>query len=268
MTEREALESSVLRSLRDTLDARHWGRRPFRSPHHSASAPSLVGGGSIPRPGEISLAHHGVLFLDELPEFRRSTLEMLREPLESGEIHVARAREHVVFPARFQLVAAMNPCPCGFLGSKEGRCRCSPEQVRRYRSRVSGPLLDRIDLHVPVPRCTLEFLRTVGAREDSGAVRARVEAAHALQLRRSGKVNSLLDHKELESLCPLDQPARRLLEQAARHLGLSMRSLQRLRRVARTIADLEDAENLTLQHLREAISLRRLAPDLSTIHPA
>ena len=264
MTELEALESGVLRSLKTSLDTRHWGQRPFRAPHHSASAPALVGGGSILQPGEISLAHHGVLFLDELPEFKRSALEVLREPLESGEIHLARARDQVVFPSRFQLIAAMNPCPCGFLGSEDGSCRCSLEQIRRYRARVSGPLLDRIDLHIAVPRCSLEFLQGTGRREDSKIVRQRVVQAHAIQMQRCGKNNNRLGHKELERFCPLDAAARRVLEQAARHLKLSVRALQRLRRVARTIADLEGADSTLPQHLREAVSLRRLAPDLET----
>ena len=233
--------------------------RPFRAPHHTASAVALVGGGSIPRPGEISLAHHGVLFLDELPEFDRHVLEVLREPLESGRTAISRAARQAEFPAAFQLVAAMNPCPCGYAGDASGRCACTPEAVRRYRARISGPLLDRIDLQVEVPRVALAELGAAGAcGEASANVRTRVIAARDLQIQRAGKTNAALAHREVQRDCALSARDRALLERALDKLGLSARAYHRILRVARTIADLAGAERIETPHLSEAIQYRRL----------
>ncbi len=262
MTEVEALEAAAVRSVsgREHFDPRTWRQRPFRAPHHTASGVALVGGGSNPRPGEISLAHQGVLFLDELPEFDRRVLEVLREPLESGHIHISRAARQAEFPARFQLVAAMNPCPCGYLGDPSSRCRCTAEQVARYRARISGPLLDRIDLHVEVPRVDVEQLNapTAGSIETSEMVRSRVEAARKRQLDRAGKPNQGLTPSELDRTCPLDETARRLMSQALQKLGLSARAYHRVLKMARTIADLAGNEGIETAHLSEAIGYRRL----------
>jgi len=262
MTEAEALEAAAVRSVsgRETFDPRSWRRRPFRSPHHTASGVALVGGGSNPRPGEISLAHQGVLFLDELPEFDRRVLEVLREPLESGRIHISRAARQAEFPARFQLVAAMNPCPCGYLGDPSSRCRCTAEQVARYRARISGPLLDRIDLHVEVPRVPADRLNAPmpDRTETSNQVRARVETARARQLERAGKPNQALTPRELGHACPLDEAARRVMSQALQRLGLSARAYHRVLKVARTIADLAGSDAVETAHLSEAIGYRRL----------
>jgi len=262
LTESEALETASIRSVseRAPFDPVDWNRRPFRSPHHTASGVALVGGGSNPRPGEISLAHHGVLFLDELPEFDRKVLEVLRQPLESGSIDIARAARQARFPAQFQLVAAMNPCPCGYLGDRTGRCRCSKEQIARYRARISGPLLDRIDMHVEVPR--LEISHLTGSApaepEDSALVRGRVAAARARQLARAGRSNALLAPREVERDCVLDDACQRLMEQALTRLALSARAYHRILKVARTIADLQGAPTITQVHLGEAIGYRRL----------
>ena len=262
MTEAEALEAAAVRSVsgREHFDPRNWRRRPFRSPHHTASGVALVGGGSNPRPGEISLAHQGVLFLDELPEFDRRVLEVLREPLESGHIHISRAARHAEFPARFQLIAAMNPCPCGYLGDPASRCRCTAEQVARYRARISGPLLDRIDMHVEVPRVNVDQLSAPTAEgvETSERARARVEEARARQLERAGKPNQALTPTELDRTCPLDDAGRRLIRQALQRLGLSARAYHRVLKVARTIADLAGSDGIETTHLSEAIGYRRL----------
>jgi len=262
MTEAEALESAAVRSVsrREPFDPRAWHQRPFRAPHHTASGVALVGGSSNPRPGEISLAHQGVLFLDELPEFERRVLEVLREPLESGRIHISRAARQAVFPAQFQLVAAMNPCPCGYLGDASSRCRCTAEQVARYRARISGPLLDRIDLHVEVPRVPAEQLNARAADdvETSETVRTRVEAARKRQIDRAGKPNQALTPSELDRTCPLGDAARRLMTQALQRLGLSARAYHRVLKVARTIADLAGREDVETAHLSEAIGYRRL----------
>jgi len=260
MTDKQAIETAAVKSIsHHGFDSADWKRRPFRAPHHTASGVALVGGGSHPRPGEISLAHNGVLFLDELPEFDRSVLEVLREPLESGRIIISRAARQVEFPADFQLIAAMNPCPCGYLGEAD-RCRCSAEQIHRYRSRISGPLLDRIDMHVDVPNMTREILcaSTGAAPETSATVRQRVTAAYGRQLRRTGKSNSKLNNRELESHCRLTISLRRLLEQAIERLGLSARAIHRILKVARTIADLDDSDEIQTAHLSEAISYRKL----------
>jgi len=265
MTDDEALEAAAVQSVsHQGFSLARWKQRPFRAPHHTASGVALVGGGSSPMPGEISLAHHGVLFLDELPEFDRRVLEVLREPLESGTITISRAARQADFPARFQLVAAMNPCPCGWLGDPSGRCRCTSEQVRNYRARISGPLLDRIDLHVEVPAVSqAELLSPVrGDGESSAAVRARVEAARAHQKMR-GIPNARLDARSIEQICRLGDDNRQLLEQAMKKLSLSARTAHRILKVARTIADLEDSPGIETGHLAEAIQHRCLDRGLS-----
>ncbi|MCE2948691.1 MAG: YifB family Mg chelatase-like AAA ATPase [Betaproteobacteria bacterium] len=258
MSDAEALESAAMQSLADGgFDLRRWRCRPFRAPHHTASAAALVGGGSLPRPGEISLALHGVLFLDELTEFDRRVLEVLREPLESGRITVSRAARRAEFPARFQFVAAMNPCPCGYLGHPSGRCQCSQEQVGRYRRRVSGPLVDRIDLALDVPPVRERDLVEAPRGETSAVVRERVAAARARQLARQGRPNALLEPGELEAHCELDAPGLGLIRRALDRFSLSARAYQRIRKVARTIADLDQAPVIAAAHVAEAIQLRR-----------
>ena len=256
----EALEAAAIASASGRgLDLARWRQRPFRAPHHTASAVALVGGGADPRPGEISLAHHGVLFLDELPEWSRHALEVLREPLESGSVSISRAARHCDFPARFQLVAAMNPCPCGWAGDPSGRCLCNDEMIRRYRHRLSGPLLDRIDLHVEVPRLPPTALRPEApGGEASERVRERVVAARALQLARAGAANAHLDQGQTQAHCRLAPRDTALLERAVDSLQLSARSLHRILRVARTIADLADSAGIETPHLTEAIGYRRL----------
>ena len=260
LTDDEALETAAIQSLHKRFSPNQWKQRPFRTPHHTASAVALVGGGSHPRPGEISLAHHGVLFLDELPEFDRRVLEVLREPLESGAVTISRAARQAEFPARFQLVAAMNPCACGFLGDPSGRCRCSPDKVSQYRARISGPLLDRIDMHIDVPAVPREVLLDQKARvgESSSEVRPRVECARERQRHRNGGTNSALNNKQIEETCRLDEEGRRLLEQAIDRLGLSARAYHRVLKVARTIADLAGEENIRSSHLAEAVQYRCL----------
>jgi len=258
-SEDEALETAAIASVSGRgLDPSRWRERPFRAPHHTASAVALVGGGGEPRPGEISLAHNGVLFLDELPEWDRRALEVLREPLESGVVTISRAARQNEFPARFQLVAAMNPCPCGWAGDASGRCRCNPDAVRRYRGRISGPLLDRIDMHVEVPRLPPTELRPdAPAGESSAQVRARVLGARALQHSRAGKTNALLGQSEIMATCRLSAQDQSLLERAVDALQLSARSIHRILRVARTIADLDDRPQILTAHLTEALAYRR-----------
>lgn len=259
-TDAEALEAASIASASGRgLDLERWRQRPFRAPHHTASAVALVGGGADPRPGEISLAHHGVLFLDELPEWNRQALEVLREPLESGCVHIARAARHCQFPARFQLVAAMNPCPCGWAGDPSGRCLCHDEAIRRYRARISGPLLERIDLHVEVPRLPPAQLRTdAPPGESSASVRQRVVTARQHQLARSGVLNAQLDQTGMQACCRLSARDSALLERAVDALQLSARSLHRILRVARTIADLAGSTAIETPHLTEAIGYRAL----------
>lgn len=258
MSDEEALEAAAIHSLAGTFETSRWRQRPFRSPHHSASAPALVGGGSTPRPGEISLAHHGVLFLDELPEFDRRVLEALREPLESGNIHVARAGHRASFPAQFQLIAAMNPCPCGYLG--QPRCRCTPDQVARYRGKLSGPLLDRIDLILDVAVITEAELSARSGGEPSSKIRQRVSDARQRQVERQGKANAQLSPDEIESHCSTDTDGSALLKRALNQLDLSARGYHRILRVARSIADLAASEQVSAAHIAEAIQYRRGMP--------
>ncbi|MDA8256200.1 MAG: YifB family Mg chelatase-like AAA ATPase [Betaproteobacteria bacterium] len=260
MTHAEALESAAVHSLAGSFKLAQWQQRPFRAPHHSASSAALVGGGGTPRPGEISLAHNGALFLDELPEFQRGVLEALREPLETGHIHIARAARRAEFPARFQLVAAMNPCPCGWLGAGNGKCRCTPDQVARYRGKLSGPLLDRIDLMLDVPAVDEADLAARGDGEASATVRERVTAARARQIERQGKANALLSAAEVEVHCLPDYGGAALLKRAMQQLGLSARAYHRILKVARTIADLAgipDGVPLSASHIAEAVQYRR-----------
>ncbi len=258
MTEEQALESAALQSLGSGgFKVENWKRRPFRSPHHTASSAALVGGGSHPRPGEISLSHHGVLFLDELPEFDRGVLEVLREPLESGRITISRAARQADFPAQFQMVAAMNPCPCGYLGHTNGKCRCTPDAVARYRNKISGPLLDRIDIQIEVPALPEKELTGVATGETSDVIRERVESAYQKQFARQGKPNSALTTKEIDKLCAPDQGGEDLLKQAISRLNLSARAYHRVLKLARTIADLENVEKIQGKHIAEAIQYRR-----------
>jgi len=259
MTQAEALESAAVLSLTGQFRPESWAQRPYRNPHHTASGVALVGGGNPPRPGEVSQATHGVLFLDELPEFDRKALEVLREPLENGHITISRAARQADFPARFQLVAAMNPCPCGFLGHPSGRCRCTPDQVSRYRARLSGPLLDRIDLHVEVPALPESELIAANAGERSEQVRARTLAARARQMERQHKPNAHLVGREIEQFCVADEAAIALLKQAISRLNLSARGYHRVLRVARSIADLAGDERISATHVAEAVQYRRMA---------
>ncbi|WP_319242432.1 YifB family Mg chelatase-like AAA ATPase [uncultured Propionivibrio sp.] len=261
LTPRTALESAAILSLCGQFRPERFSQPTFRSPHHSASAVALVGGGSVPRPGEISLAHEGVLFLDELPEFQRQVLEALREPLETGRIHISRAARQSVFPAHFQLIAAMNPCPCGHHGDAAGRCRCTAEQVLRYRNRISGPLLDRIDLHVEVPALPPVALQQLPTGESSATVCARVCRAREHQLARQDCVNAKLAVGQIERYCHPDAEGLALLKQAIVRLGLSARAYHRVLKVARTIADLADSRTLRPEHIAEAVYYRRFAKD-------
>lgn len=257
LTEDELVEVWALRSLLPNHQQQLDSNRPFRSPHHSASAAAMVGGGSDPRPGEISLAHHGVLFLDELPEFDRKVLEVLREPLENGEIHISRAARQAVYPAKFQLVAAMNPCPCGYLGHPVKPCRCTPESVARYRSKISGPLLDRIDLTIEVPSLSAAELMQQEAGESSASVLERVIAARDKQYARQGKVNAALSVSELDTSARIQKEAQEALGGLLEKLSLSARSFHRIMRVARTLADLAGDEEVGRSHVMKAIGFRR-----------
>jgi magnesium chelatase family protein len=257
MTSTEALESAAVHSLAGSFKLAHWNQRPFRAPHHSASSAALVGGGGTPRPGEISLAHNGTLFLDELPEFQRGVLEALREPLETGQINIARAAHRAEFPARFQLVAAMNPCPCGWLGHPAGKCRCTPDQVARYRGKLSGPLLDRIDLMLDVPAVDEADLSARGDGESSATVRTRVTAARAVQIERQGKPNARLNPDEVDRHARPDEAGAQLLKQAMARLSLTARAYHRILKVARSIADLAGIEQISSAHVAEAIHYRR-----------
>jgi magnesium chelatase family protein len=261
LSEQQAQETAAIASISEKgFNINNWRTPPFRAPHHTASAAALVGGGSNPKPGEISLAHNGTLFLDELPEFDRKVLEVLREPLESGHITISRATRQAEFPARFQLIAAMNPCPCGYLGDTSGRCHCTSEQVNRYRNKISGPLLDRIDMHLEVPRIPHEVLRKGAPQgeESSQTIRARVVEARQIALNRNGKPNAQLSAKEVMHFCDLNETGHQLLEQAMNQFGLSHRAYHRILKLARTIADLAHSNTIEIPHLSEAISYRKL----------
>ena len=258
MSQDDALESAAVLSLTGAFTPERWGQRVLRAPHHSASMAALVGGGSPPRPGEISLAHHGVLFLDEFPEFQRAALEALREPLETGRIVISRAARQAEFPARFQLIAAMNPCPCGHLGSAQRACRCTPDAVARYQGRISGPLLDRIDVQIEVPAVAPEALAAVPDGESSKRIAQRVAAARERALARQGSANSGLSGDALDLHCALDEAATRFLQTAAARLGWSARGFHRVLRVARTVADLAHSDAINVTHLAESIQYRRV----------
>ncbi|HZX27495.1 MAG TPA: YifB family Mg chelatase-like AAA ATPase [Telluria sp.] len=257
MSDEEALESASIHSLNGGFSPERWKLRPFRSPHHTSSAPALIGGGSPPRPGEVSLAHHGVLFLDELPEFERRVLEVLRQPLESGCVSIARAAGHADFPARFQLIAAMNPCPCGYLAQAGAECRCSNERIQRYQQRLSGPLLDRIDIQIEVAALTPEEIARQAEGEPSTVIAARVLRAHTRQLERQGKANQHLGTREIDRLCQPDTHGQAILKRAMTQFEWSARAYHRVLRVARTIADLAGAEGVGSEHVSEAIEYRR-----------
>jgi magnesium chelatase family protein len=261
MTESEALGAAAITSISEQgFDPKHWGRRPFRSPHHTSSGVALVGGGSHPKPGEISLAHHGVLFLDELTEFDRRVLEVLREPLETGHITISRAARHAEFPARFQLIAAMNPCPQGYDCDLGDNCHCSIEQQRRYRARISAPLLDRIDLHINVPRVPKETLYPSSKKhpDTSPLIRQRVIKARQQQLNRQHKPNADMNNREIELSCRITSEGQALVEQAMTHFKLSARAYHRILKVARTIADLDNSKDISTANITEAISYRTL----------
>jgi magnesium chelatase family protein len=259
LSEAEALEVAAVHSVSTSgFEASRWAQRPFRSPHHSASVAALVGGGNLPRPGEISLAHHGVLFLDELPEFDRDVLEALREPIETGRVAISRAARQVQFPARFQLIAAMNPCPCGHCGDRSGRCRCTPERIARYRGRISGPLADRIDIKLEVPAPREAELLAPAASESSDGIAARVARAREMQMLRQGKPNALLGTREIDRHCATGREGGELLRHALARLLLSARAYHRVLRVARSIADLAGAAAIGAEHVAEAIQYRRL----------
>ena len=260
LTESEALESASIHSIHGAYKvAEHFFIRPFRTPHHTASAVALVGGGSQPKPGEISLAHYGVLFLDEFPEYDRSVLEVLREPLESGKITISRANRNAEFPAKFQLIAAMNPCPCGYLGSNVKNCSCTEQQVKRYQNKLSGPLLDRIDLHIEVPDLPRGLLSDQKSTyENSETIRARVNATYDLQIQRQGCTNSQLSGSEIDNFCHLGTSQVKLLDQAMERLSLSARAYHRILKVSRTIADIEKSQDIQISHITEALSYRKL----------
>jgi magnesium chelatase family protein len=258
MSQAEALQSAAVQSLDGGFNVTKWKTRPYRAPHHTASGVALVGGGSNPRPGEISMALHGVLFLDELPEFDRSVLEVLREPMESGHITISRAARRADFPAQFQLITAMNPCPCGYLGHYNGKCRCTPDQISRYRRKISGPLLDRIDIQIEVPAVPRDDLVNKADGETSDQIQARVEIARQRQLARQDKPNAQLSVTEIDALCTPDEQGSALVHQAISRLNLSARAYHRVLKVARTIADLEGENAVTAKHIAEAVQYRRL----------
>src|SRR5579862_1370928 len=265
MSLEEAIETTRIHSVAGLLDDARGlvGTRPFRAPHHTISDAGLIGGGAVPRPGEVSLGHHGVLFLDELPEFQRNVLEVMRQPLEDGAVTISRAATSITFPARFMLAAAMNPCPCGFFGDPTRECHCSPPQIQRYVSKISGPLLDRIDIHIEVPAVKYKELRGTGVTEDSAAIRERVLRARALQTERFAgekKVfsNSQMPPKLIRKFCAIGEDGEKMLENAVARMGLSARAHDRILKVARTIADLDGSQNVETRHLGEAIQYRTL----------
>ena len=258
LTKQQSIEVAALYSIAGSWKNEMWQQLPYRAPHHTASPAALVGGGSNPKPGEISLAHHGILFLDELPEFNRQVLEVLRQPLESGEIVIARAREKLCLPAKFQFISAMNPCPCGYLGDPHHHCRCTPDKVERYRSRISGPLLDRIDMHVPVQPVPAKLLTHPDKAESSATVRERVIEARAIQTQRQKCCNAELTGGQLERYCQITDDDKDYLYQTLSKLNFSARAYHRILRVARTIADLSSSLAVERSHLAEAISYRNL----------
>jgi magnesium chelatase family protein len=260
MSSQQGQQTAAIYSVsNEGFQVKNWLQRPFRNPHHSASSVALVGGGNPPKPGEISLAHHGVLFLDELPEFQRAVLEALREPLESGSVTISRAARSVCFPAEFQLIAAMNPCPCGYYGDPQRACECSPDQIQRYQGKISGPLFDRFDMHIEVPRVATSLL--VGDQQQdvecSAALQRRVIAAQSKQYTRSNTINAKLTTKDLDVVCVLGASDRQFLEATMNRLGLSARAYHRVLKLARTIADLADSPGIARGHLLEALSYRR-----------
>jgi magnesium chelatase family protein len=257
MNDEEALESAAVQSLVGAFSAARWKTRPFRCPHHTTSGVALVGGGNVPRPGEVSLAHHGVLFLDELPEFDRRVLEVLREPLESGRITVSRAAHQADFPARFLLIAAMNPCPCGWQGHPSGKCHCSSEAVQRYQDRISGPLLDRIDMQIEVSSIAPASMAAPADGESNERIAARAAKAYSLQIARQGKPNQQLTTREIDRHCQLDTTGDKILRGAMAHLHWSARAYHRVLKVARTIADLAGSPQITVEHVSEAVQYRR-----------
>lgn len=257
MTQDEALESAALQSIAGGFCASRWQQRPFRAPHHTASAVALVGGGAVPRPGEISLAHHGVLFLDELPEFERKVLEVLREPLEAGKVTISRAARQTDFPCRFQLVAAMNPCPCGYLSHPHRTCRCTPDAIARYQGRISGPLLDRIDLQLTVPAMSTAEMLDAPTGESSASIARRVALARERQIVRQQSPNALLSSNQIDHHCQPDAAAATLLRAAIERLHWSARAYHRVLKIARTIADLEGCAHIGSAHAAEAIQYRR-----------
>jgi magnesium chelatase family protein len=257
MTQDEALESAALQSIAGGFCASRWQQRPFRAPHHTASAVALVGGGAVPRPGEISLAHHGVLFLDELPEFERKVLEVLREPLEAGKVTISRAARQTDFPCRFQLVAAMNPCPCGYLSHPHRTCRCTPDAIARYQGRISGPLLDRIDLQLTVPAMSTAEMLDAPTGESSANIARRVALARERQIVRQQSPNALLSSNQIDHHCQPDAAAATLLRAAIERLHWSARAYHRVLRIARTIADLDGSTQINSAHAAEAIQYRR-----------
>jgi magnesium chelatase family protein len=271
MTEDEAIETTKIHSITGMLDPKRafLTTRPFRSPHHTISDAGLLGGGTNPGPGEVSLAHHGVLFLDELPEFRRQTLEVMRQPLEDGDVTISRAAGSLTFPSRFMLVAAMNPCPCGFYGCSDKQCRCSVRQIENYRQRISGPLLDRIDIHVEVPLVTFRELSSDGSGgESSSIIRGRVMAAREIQLGRlrksSALTNSSMSPRQVKQFCRLDSESTGYLEHAMEEMGFSGRAHDRILKVARTLADLGESPEIRATDVLEAIQFRSLDRKLFT----
>jgi magnesium chelatase family protein len=257
MSDRDALESAAVQSLTSGFSSAAWKVRPYRAPHHTASAVALVGGGSPPRPGEISLAHRGVLFLDELPQFDRRVLDVLREPLESGHITISRAARQADFPARFQLIAAMNPCPCGYLGHPVKQCRCTPDNILRYQNKISGPLLDRIDMQIQVAAVPHDQLLKTAEGESSTMIATRVEQICGLQMARQGKQNNALSANEIDEYCKPDSAGEKILRAAMIRLDWSARGYHRVLKVARTVADLSGVENIAAHHIAEAIQYRR-----------
>ncbi|MGV0035405.1 MAG: YifB family Mg chelatase-like AAA ATPase [Candidatus Azotimanducaceae bacterium WSBS_2022_MAG_OTU7] len=260
MTLEESLQVASIASVsRQLFDYKNWRQRPFRTPHHTASAVAMVGGSSPPKPGEISLAHNGVLFLDEVPEYSRQVLEVLREPLESGEIWISRAAQQVRYPAHFQLIAAMNPCPCGYFGDETRECDCSAQQIHRYRSRLSGPLLDRIDLHVEVPSLPAGTLSEATTNEPkTSELKSSIGNTRALMLERQGLLNNKLDNQQIARHCPLSKGDTRILDESVNRLGISARGYFKILKVARTIADLSGEKHIVTPHLVEAIGYRKL----------